>query len=925
MNPSLRFLKLLNIHPGEWPLVQKLFSLQFFQGAGIALFFTAAISQFLEKFPISELSYVFIISAFLLWIAGIICNKLEHKLSLQKLSVVMTLIMALSMLFFWLGEFVFSGDWFYYIMLAWFNVLYLINNLEFWGLAAQLYDVRQSKRLFGVISSGDIPAKFLGYTIALLAIPFIGTQNLLLAGFFGMLVSLFFIRSIFQSADLLKITAHTPKIKQHQTAGLSAMLRNITGNKLIMRTAILSMIAFAGFVLIEYAFYAEVKESDRYKSDVSFAAFTALFMASARLVAWVFKLGFTSRIVAGIGNRNALLITPIAVFTLNVIVLIAFGYNQDSKLILYVFGVTAILVDALRASINSPVLLTILQPLSTPERLRAHNIVKGIMDPFAYLFIGLLLYFLYEWNLYQLAVLCYIIITLSVIWAVYVFLVQKQYLKTLIQTISSRYFTREEFNVNDKQTLDRIADKIHNGTELEVLYLLKMLGDDKGRINDQLIAVALKHPSAMVCIAALDIVQKKKLREITGDVADLISNSTHSAVQAKALRVLCSIDFTHAFVLPFLSSPDLLLQQAALTSILQYGKTEAERKQAVDLLKQLFVSKEPLQRISAIRSVTETGSPAFENDFEHLLYDSTTEVQIAAIQSVGPNSNNKVILHLVNLFSVHEKAVTEAFVKAGNKSLTAIKELLFKRTTNQKQKERLIHTCGRIGDRPSQQFLLELFHAFPAESYTIIKALNRSGFHVDEKNMSLIDTVTQAHLRRAVEILFMLNRSRSTHEIKIFMYDSLQLELFDIREALLNLFSFYSDKEQVDKIKKALYLNKKELAANALELIEVTIKKEYASTFNSAFEDADLSFRCLALKKLIAESAFADIQKVITCVLNEENTFFNHWTKACSLHTTKHGSLNIDRELIHRYLQSENILLRETAAYAAVQRETKTI
>lgn len=925
MNPSLRFLKLLNIHPGEWPLVQKLFSLQFFQGAGIALFFTAAISQFLEKFPISELAYVFIISAFLLWIAGIICNKLEHKLSLQKLSVVMTLIMATSMLFFWIGEFVFSGDWFYYIMLAWFNVLYLVNNLEFWGLAAQLYDVRQSKRLFGVISSGDIPAKFLGYTIALLAIPFVGTQNLLLAGFFGMLFSLFFIRSIFQSADLSKLTAHTHKIKQHQTAGLSAMLRNITGNKLIMRTAILSMIAFAGFVLIEYAFYAEIKESDRYTSDVSFAGFIALFMGSARLVAWVFKLGFTSRIVAGIGNRNALLITPIAVFILNVIVLIAFRYNQDSKLILYVFGVTAILVDALRASINSPVLLTILQPLSTPERLRAHNIVKGIMDPFAYLFIGLLLLFLYKWNFYQLAVLCYIIISISVIWAVYVFLIQKQYLKTLIQTISSRYFTREEFNVNDKQTLDRIAEKIHNGTELEVLYLLKILDDDKGKINAQLVAAALKHPSAIVCIAALDIVQRKQVTSIAGEVAALISNNSNSAVKAKALRVLCSIDFDYAFVSPFLSSQDLLLQQAAVTGIMQYGKTDAARKPAVDLLKHLLSSNNPSERISAIRSVTEIGSPVFEKDFELLLEDSTIEVQKAAIQSIAVNSSNKTILHLAKLFPAHEKEVTEAFVKAGNKSIAAIKELLFHQKLSQKQKEKLILTCGRIGDRATQQFLLELFHSFPAESYTIIKALNRSGFHVDEKNSSLIDAVTHAHLQRAVEILFMLNRSRSTHEIKLFMYDSLQLELLDIREALLNLFSFYSDKEQVDKIKKALYLNKKELAANALELIEVTIKKEYASTFNSAFEDTDLSFRCSALKKMIPESAFADIQKVITRVLNVENAFFNHWTKACSLHTTKHGSLKVDRELIHQYLQSENILLRETAAYAVAEPEIKTI
>jgi hypothetical protein len=71
-----------------------------------------------------------------------------------------------------------------------------------------------------------------------------------------------------------------------------------------------------------------------------------------------------------------------------------------------------------------------------------------------------------------------------------------------------------------------------------------VLDDDKGKINDQLIASALKHPSTNVCIAALDIVQKKKLTVITGDVADLISNSSNVVVRAKALRVLCSINFT---------------------------------------------------------------------------------------------------------------------------------------------------------------------------------------------------------------------------------------------------------------------------------------------------------------------------------------------------------------------------------------------
>src|SRR6202007_3259341 len=66
-----------------------------------------------------------------------------------------------------------------FLFLSMFNVLYLLNNLEFWGVVARLFDVRQSKRLFAIVSAGDIPAKLIGYIIALLLVPHIGTENLL--------------------------------------------------------------------------------------------------------------------------------------------------------------------------------------------------------------------------------------------------------------------------------------------------------------------------------------------------------------------------------------------------------------------------------------------------------------------------------------------------------------------------------------------------------------------------------------------------------------------------------------------------------------------------------------------------------------------------------------------------------------------------
>jgi ATP:ADP antiporter, AAA family len=915
MSSSNKIARLLNIQQHEWPLVKLLFVLQFLQGASIALFFTSALSQFLDRFPISDLAYVFLLSSALLWITGIVCNKLEHKYSLYKLSIIMTVLMVSIIFFFWAGKFVFTSYWYFYLMLALFNVMYLVNNLEFWGLSAQVYDVRQSKRLFGVISSGDIPAKFFGYTIAILFVPFLGTQNLLIISLSAMLISIYVLKIIFNSPELQKITSHTSKIKQQHTAGITALVKLFTDNKLIIRTALLSMIAFTGFVLIEYAFYAEIKESHKYKTDESFARFTALFLGGARLIAWLFKLGFTGRIITKIGNRNALLITPIVLFVFNTILLLIFNVSPGSSAILYVFGAAAILVDALRASINSPVLLTILQPLSTPERLRSHNIVKGVMDPFAYLITGLLLLFLYRWGFYNLAVLCSILIGISLLWALYVFLVQKEYLNMLIKTISSRYFKNEDFNLYNKDTIEKITNKINTGNELEVLYILKLLENGSNKINNELIAKALNHPSEAVRIQALHLIDKKHIVTAADDLIKLVEIKTNPTILAKAIKVLSSIAYDYNRLRLFLTNENSQIRFAASESIIEYSKSENEKEPVIQSIKEMFSSLDPEIKLSAIKLASNISEPLFNTELIRLLKDPDEIIIKNTISTIGKKNNKTILSHLIPLFPLYEKEVLEAFYNTGDKALDSIIDMLQMKTINHKQKERLILTLGRIGSPASQIKLLELLpHLLPLNNI-IIKSLNRSSYHITETSRPVIDSITNNYLIRSVELLFMLNRLQPIQKIKQTLYNSLLLELEDLRETLLNLFSFYSQKEQVDKIKKALQLNKKETAANALELIEATIKKDHASTFNTVFEDSDIAFRCNLLKRLIPEHVFNNIEKVVTRLLKEDEQF-NNWTIACSLHSCKLIPLHLDHLIINRFLKSENKLLKETATFA---------
>jgi hypothetical protein len=107
-------------------------------------------------------------------------------------------------------------------------------------------------------------------------------------------------------------------------------------------------------------------------------------MAASQIIALVVKIIFTGRIVTSIGIKKSLLITPLVLLGLLVIIIFAQYAASGSKLVFYAFGMAAIAVEVLRTTITNPVFLTVMQPLNPNARSKAHAIVKGIMDPFAF-------------------------------------------------------------------------------------------------------------------------------------------------------------------------------------------------------------------------------------------------------------------------------------------------------------------------------------------------------------------------------------------------------------------------------------------------------------------------------------------------------------------------------------------------------------
>jgi ATP:ADP antiporter, AAA family len=409
--------KLLNVRPSEWKVVTQLFWLQFFMGTGVAFFFTASFTHFLEEFSASQLAWVMIISSPLLFITGWVFNKFEHRFHLTSVGTVVIILMAASIFILQISSNWIKGDWFDYLMFAWYYVLYLASNLCFWSITSTLFDVRQSKRLFAVISGGDIPAKFIGYTMAYFFVKAIGPLNMLWPAFIFMLGALPFLYQLSKSGVIHHHHEHPDhSIEFIQGTGFKAFVKRYTLNTLIRRLAVLTFIISSCLAIVNYAFYFEVKEV--HHDDKSLSNFIILFMAASQIIALLVKIIFTGRIVTSIGIKRSLLITPLVLLALLVIIIsaqYAVGYD---RLVFYTFGMAAVAVEVLRVAITNPVFLTVMQPLNPNARSKAHAIVKGIMDPFAFLFAGILLIVINMKVESELLTICYILAFLAISWVV---------------------------------------------------------------------------------------------------------------------------------------------------------------------------------------------------------------------------------------------------------------------------------------------------------------------------------------------------------------------------------------------------------------------------------------------------------------------------------------------------------------------------
>lgn len=909
----------LKIRESEKKLVTKLFVFQFFQGAAIALFFTASISLFLTNNPASELPQVYIITALILWGFSFLYNKLEHLLSTKKLIFTILLFNSLVILLFRI--FITSEvNWLLYLMLAFYYLLYLLNNLEFWGLIALLFDVRQSKRLFAIVSGGDLPAKMIGYLIAAILVPVFGTENLLWISFACLLISFVNFYFISRSKEFKKIShskhdIHQPVKQPHHfaTEKIKTLIAAISNNKLIRTLSFLSFFSFCFYLIASFVFYGFVK--NQFHSDKNMAGFFGIFLAVSRVLTLIVKLVFTSRLLDKLGLKKALLITPVFLLILS---LISFYYsgNSSNLIIFYLFGIMAISVDVLRSSIQSPVMLATLQPLPANQRLRGHTLIKGLMDPFAFFITGLVLLFLTDiQKVIQFEYLSILLIVLTVLWIMSSFFVDKHYVHLLTESIRKRILNERDITITDKNSIQLLLHKMETSDEMDALTILH-LAETQDIDHSLFFESALKHTSHVVRQQAIQSIKLNRHHILLPALKKMMLKEKDSFQLANIISAVSTLD-SKEDISAFFNHNDQIVINAVVIAIINNPENN-QKQNTNDYLLSLLNSDEIENKINALNILKKLHTTDDFKDYILIyLNDSNPQLNNMALELISFSKNrdliNAVLLKFIS--NKNDSIYLNALFKSEKACLPILEDYFSSNKTIDTKRRKLFRLLRKIGGEESIHILEKAISQFPPDSGLILSSLYHLNFHCKGDNEFFI-TLLKKYLQLSTNLVFQLKFFKNQPEVYSLLNRALEIELDNLKEKCLYIFSFMYDKTKIRKAMAGFELGTKESTANAFELIEVSVHKEFAILFCIIHEPTDLIFKTSSLIKYQPELPLVE-SDVLTLIMEDPEHNYNDWTKACLLYSLKNKPSIITEKLFSHYMGSSNKLLSETSNHIA--------
>ncbi|WP_144266275.1 MFS transporter [Pontibacter ummariensis] len=884
-------------------LVRELFLIQFCLGIATAFLFTSSLTLFLSAYEVKVFPLVYLAAAALLLVFNYLYARLEAMVSALRCLRVVVAFSVTVVLTFWLIQHFYSFGWSPLWLATWSIIIYMLIGYAFWGMTAILFNVRESRRLFSVVGGGDIPAKMLGYLSVSVLVPFVGVLNLLWVSV-GAFTVAFALLGRLRHERLLEPEEH---IHQHRTQVRgTSFVSSLFQNHLIFYLALWSLLAYTIIFFIDFTFLSEIKVN--YESSHELATFIAVFFALGRLLAIVFKLMFSSRVIARLGLTSSLLLAPVVLFLVNGFILLA---NDALTVHLYAFGTMVLLFEVLRSTIQEPVFFVLFQPLHPHVRLKGHLIAKGYTLPFALLAVGgFLTVYLQHYDHVAIPLVSSILMLVLLAWASSVYFVRKAYLKTLMQALARGYFAGSELFLNDRTVIDLLVQKAKGHKPKEVIHALDLLERSGYSKLSELLLQQLQHKLLDVKEYVIAKVMEKSMIEAVPILREQLKANLVPRLKPLLLKALFFLDREKGGALELALrqlSPDC--RKAAMEGLLLQPRNENVSKVVMQELQKMMTGGTP-DKLAALDVIAETKLPDGIQGLESLLKDKDRQVWQRAVAVAGKVKAFQYLPHLLQLAGRKEDQgiLQRTLPDFGDELYTA--EHYPVSLLPDPLLAIFIKVAAKTKGENSTAFLERVFRSSPDKADLVVEALwaKKASLSLpmqEELKHWLMRKLHQSHTK--VGYYIALLPDNTVELLRNALCSELQQ---DVRNVLKGLSLVYH-REQIDRVIEVEQLRDSHKLSNALEMLELLLPKKFFTKLDALVElMQDIRCQQLVLPRQATRGTASVIGEILT------GSGCNAWTKAVACYIVPQlQERSLALQLLDRPGDPADALFQETRNY----------
>jgi len=757
-------LRIINLRPNEAERTGLMFAFYTATSMGILWLEVSSAALFLGEYGASTLPWIYIFSAGVGFGLSFVYSWMQRFFPLRWVIVLIAVLMAVPILLFrWGLDIEPLLPITVFAMRLWMEAIYGLNDLNVAITANQLFNIREIKRTFPLISSGNLLADVLsGFSVYLL-VTLVGLKNVLLLSFLIMMAGAAILLVISRNYD----HAFPDSLKRQAEAGEEAhgaQRSRGTMNQYVIMLFSFFVLAQILMYLIEFEYLTQL-EANLAVEEI--AAFLGIFSGILGLIELLTQWFTSSRLIERQGVFAVLSILPLVIAGLSLLTILG-SYPAFFGAIALFFGLVILKFfdEWLRFTLVASTRPVLFQPIPDSQRTIFQSLVGGIAEPLSMGVTGVFILLAISWanwlgftsQLLQTRFFLLVTAFLAGVWLVAILFLRSQYLDLLVKSAQQGLLSMTVANL---RTLKKafIEQLEKPGSEADKRSCVELLNQLDPRGIGEVLAPRLPSLSPNLRRQSLEAMLEYPQREYTEDVRQLIMNSQPPEVLALALRYIWLTEDSpdtrklQAYLKP---EVDPIVRGTAASLMLKHGNSR-EKSEAVHTLRQMLTHERERERVMGCRALGEADYlQSLRLYIPNLLQDESLRVRRALLEAIAATHLQEYYPSLLKAlqYKSTRDAASQALTRLGNDALPMLESVALDNYKSTSLRNQAWQAIGNIGSDESIECLLQnLLSTWGTTRRTILRILLRLVRETGLRRSQGIDAALDRFGRDGVETL----------------------------------------------------------------------------------------------------------------------------------------------------------------------------